>query len=478
MSIHNALYREDFPSFAAKAFTVLHPGQVLDVAWLHVAIAHVLMSCLKGQTKRLIVTMPPRTLKSMIISVMFVAWVLGRDPTAKFLCVSYSEELSRRHSMDCRKLMESDFYRALFPGTVLSKCTELLLETTQGGRREATSVGGTVTGKGAGWIIVDDPSKADDALNKPALDKVIDFFTRVLSSRLDDPVAGRIIVNMQRLAENDLAGFLLERGGWEHLCLPALAEEDTDIPIGPGQVHHYRKGDLLLPERMPLIFLNDQRSLLGSAAFQAQYQQAPLPAEGLLIKRDWLCSYAILPDLSSGRLVLSLDTAQKTNPANDYSALTAWLWVGDMHYLIDVFRDRWDFPTLREKVIMLHDRYRPERILIEDTGSGTALIQELKAKRRDIVITAIKPKEPKDVRIGAASTLFENRQVLFPKDAPWLDACLAETLGYPNAKHDDIIDSIAQYINWVRDQSGYLFDVDWLRTPPGGGGVPHPDSFL
>lgn len=474
----DAILRSDFESFMAAAFCILHPGKVLDVEWLHRAMAHVLEQCLSGEWRRLIVTMPPRSLKSVIISVMFPAWLLGRDPSTKLMCVSYAEELTRRHSVDTRRLMTSAFYRRLFPMTVLRKETELVLETTQGGSRFATTVGGTVTGLGADWIIIDDPSKADDALSRPLIEKATTFFTNTLSTRLNDPAHGRIVLTMQRLHEADLAGYLLELGGWHHLALPATAEEDEQIRIGPNLVHHRYKGDLLEPRRVPQARLDEKRRELGSVAYQAQYQQKPQPAEGNIIKRDWLCFYAEAPDLASARIIQSVDTAQKTNPANDYSVLTTWANFGDCHYLLDVTRGRYDFPALVAQIITQHDRHRPERLLIEDTGSGIPLIQDLKAKRPDICAYPVKAKQPKDVRIGAASALFENRQVLFPKDAPWLDACLGEVLAYPSSKHDDIIDSIAQYLNWVRSQSHVEFHADFGHDEPSGVRAIDPEWLL
>ena len=455
-----AALRCDFASFIPFAFNILNPGQTLDVEWHHLAMAHVLECCLRGERKRQTFTLPPRSLKSTIVSVAWAAWLLGLNPTEKIICVSYAEELAKRHAMDTRRLMASAAYRSLFPRTVLNKSTELTLETDQGGFRYSTTIGGTVTGLGANWIIIDDPSKAEEALSSTLIEKATTFYNSTLSSRLNDPVNGRIIVTMQRLHQADLVGHCLERGGWHHLMLPAIAEEDEEIPIGPGLMHLRRKGDLLSPKRMPQSELDEKRRGMGSIAFQAQYQQMPIPPDGNIIKREWLATYSDLPDRSQGRIIQSLDTAQKTNPANDYSVLTTWLKVAERHYLIDVFRERCDFPTLRSRVIAQHDLHRPERLLIEDAGSGTSLVQDLKAQRSDIRTIPIKAKEPKDVRIGAVSAFFESRQVLFPKDAHWLDGCIVEVLGYPSTKYDDIIDSIAQYLNWVRnDITGFSYDM-------------------
>lgn len=394
----------------------------------------------------------PASLKSIMFSVAWPAFLLGQDPSVRIMCISYNDDLARRHSMDTRRIMESEWYRAAFPRTVLAKRTETDLETTLGGTRLATSIGGSVTGFGAEWIIIDDPLKAEDALSKALRERVNTFYSGTLTSRLNDKIKGRIVLAMQRLHEEDLAGYLLAQGGWTELKLAAIAEEDAEILVGDGRVHIRRKDELLQPDRETLEILERDRAAMGSGPFQAQYQQAPVPDQGNAIKREWLCEYATLPDLSQGQMVQSLDTAQKTEPSNDYSVLTTWLWAGDNHYLIDLFRARCDYPTLRAKVIEQWDRHRPERLLIEDTGSGTGLLQDLRYCRGDIVTSAVQAKEAKSVRVGMASALIENRRIFLPKDAPWLQDCMTELLGFPAAKHDDITDSIVQYLNWVRSR--------------------------
>lgn len=459
-----AVLRTDFLSFLSKTYATLHPGKTLSVKWLHGAMAHALAQCRSGTHSRLIVTMPPRSLKSITFSVAWPAWLLGQDSTMRIMCVSYSEELARRHSRDTRRVMQAPWYQALFPATILEKITEMELETTLGGTRLATSIAGSVTGLGAEWIIIDDPLKAEDALSKLLREKVNAFYSGTLYSRLNDKLTGRIILVMQRLHQDDLAGYLIEQGDWTELKLPAIAEEDADVPIGEGDVYPRKKGDLLQPDRETLEILERDRVLMGSGAFQAQYQQTPVPDEGNTIKREWLCEYVNPPERSRGRIVQSLDTAQKTEPSNDFSVLSTWLWVDDNHYLLEVFRERCDYPTLRSRVIEQWDRHRPERLLIEDTGSGTGLIQDLRHLRGDIATVAILARDCKIVRVSTASALIENRRVFLPPEAPWLQDCLTELLGFPSAKHDDIIDSMVQYLNWVRNQqSASFFEYDMMN---------------
>lgn len=236
-----------------------------------------------------------------------------------------------------------------------------------------------------------------------------------------------------------MESYLLEQGGWSELKLPAIAQEDAEVPIGLGRVHVRKKSELLQPDRETLAILERDKGAMGSALFQAQYQQAPVPDEGNAIKREWLREYMTPPERTSGRIIQSLDTAQKTEPSNDYSVLSTWISHGDSHYLLDMFRGQWDYPTLRTRVTEQWDRHQPERLLIEDAGSGTGLIQDLRSLRGDIITTPIQAKEAKSVRVGTASALIESRRVFLPKEAPWLQECLTELLGFPSAKHDDIV---------------------------------------
>ena len=472
---HQAVYRLDFLSFLIRAFSILEPGKTLLPGWQHEAMAHQLDRCAAGTIKRLVMTMPPRSLKSITVSVAWTAFLLGLDPSAKIMCISYNEDLAKTHSRSARRLMDSQFFRQLFPRTILAKSTELELETTLGGLRYATSIGGTVTGRGADWIIIDDPSKAEDALSKPALEKVIAFYNSTLSTRLNDPTKGRIILVMQRLHELDLAGHFLAGDEWSELTLSAQTKENCVIPTSATTSYLRTAGELLDPVRLPLAYLQGREREMGSAAYQAQYQQAPVPAEGNIIKRQWLCHYRTPPPFDTGRIIQSLDTAQKTDPAHDFSVLTTWLWVGDKYYLLDVRRGKFAYPDLKAMVIAQYDRYRPERILIEDAGCGISLAQDLAAQRPDILTKAIKPKVSKEVRVASASALFENQQVLFPADASWLDECEREVLGFPGARHDDIVDSIAQFLNWVRDEAGSgYFASSWSdpsQESDSGGGM-------
>jgi len=276
-----AILQNDFCSFIRAIFPVVSPGAAFAPNWHVEAIAYQLTRALKGEIKRLIITVPPRSLKSICASVAFPAFVLGHDPTRRIICVSYAEALARKHANDCRALMRSTLYHRLFRNTLISnaKDTELEFATTRGGNRLATSIGGTLTGRGGNLIVIDDPLKPQDAYSEAARENAKQWYSNTLLSRLDDKTKDAIIVVMQRLHLDDLVGHLLEQEGWTHLNLPAIAESEFRVPLGPGRYHLRRVGELLHPEREPREVLDEFKRSMGSLDFAAQYQQEPV-AEG------------------------------------------------------------------------------------------------------------------------------------------------------------------------------------------------------
>ena len=208
---------------------------------------------LAGARRRQIINMPPRTLKSQLVSVFWPAFLLGHNPAAKIIVVSYAEQLAEQLSNDTRQLMQSSFYQEVFPRTRLERQTNLHLSTEESGSRYAATVGGSITGFGADWITVDDPHNASEAYSEASREKVKTFFRQSLLSRLNNPSDGKLLLVMQRLHDNDLSGHLLTRGGWRHLKLQARATEDAEIVIGPNLVHPVRAGDFLQPNFCPRI---------------------------------------------------------------------------------------------------------------------------------------------------------------------------------------------------------------------------------
>jgi hypothetical protein len=228
-----AIIRSDLYSFIRASFPLVSPNDQFAGNWHIEAIACHLERIRRGELKRLIITLPPRSLKSICASVAFPAFVLGHNPKQRIICVSYSEALARKHANDCRAVMRSDFYQRVFPKTRISpnKDTELEFATTLGGNRLATSVGGTLTGRGGNLIVIDDPTKPQDAYSEAERERTEQWYSNTLISRLDNKTKDGIVLVMQRLHVDDLVGRLLEQGGWYHLNLPAIAEFEDSIEL-------------------------------------------------------------------------------------------------------------------------------------------------------------------------------------------------------------------------------------------------------
>ncbi len=231
-----ALLRLDLASFIHKSFLELAPGEPYLPNWHIEAIAEKLMACERGDIRRLIITIPPRYLKSVAASVAFPAWVLGRRPHRKLICASYSQELANKLSIDCRSVMEADWYRKLFPDLrTPTKQKQHLLKTSIGGMRLATSVTGTMRGLGGDMIIIDDPLKGLELLSKTERAQVAHWYDAVVRSRLNNKNEGVIILIMQRIHEDDLVGHVLRNEEWVHLNIPAIAVERQTYDVRRGR---------------------------------------------------------------------------------------------------------------------------------------------------------------------------------------------------------------------------------------------------
>ena len=452
-----ALLRQDLCRFVMKVFATVSPGEPFLPNWHLEAICHHLERVQQGKIKRLRIEVPPRSLKSVCASVAFPAFLLGHDPTCKIITASYSADLAAKHAGDCRAVMQASWYRALFPHTRISqaKNQEANYETTARGYRYATSVGGTLTGRGGNLIIIDDPLKPEDAISEAKREAVNGWYSRTLMSRLNNKAKDAIILVQQRLHMDDLAGYVDGLDDWVTLKLPAIAEESVQVPIGPGRVHQRIAGDVFHPEREPLHVLEALKRGLGSTTFSAQYQQCPVPPDGEVVKWGWIKRYDTPPQTASMTIYQSWDTASKAEEHHDYSVCTTWGVAGDDYYLLDVERARLDFPSLKRRVIELAQHWKPRSLIVEDKGAGTALIQQLRSEAHGIVYpTAFVPRDDKITRLHAQSARIEAGHVWLPQQAPWLEDLRIEFASFPRGRHDDQVDSVSQFLAWFFERRG------------------------
>lgn len=445
-----AILRTDFPCFLEKCFRTLDPGAEYVDNWHIHAIAHQLMRVWRGECRRLIINVPPRSMKSICVTIAFTAWVLGHDPRKRIISVSYANDLSRKLGLDTRTIIESSWFRALFPAFTLASNREMEMATTTRGYRLATSIGGSVLGRGADLIVIDDPIKGlAAAMSEAERRRVAEFYDSTLYSRLNDKMKGAIVIVMQRLHEDDLVGHVLERDDWEVLSIPAIAVEPASIRIGPNpsDLHHRREGDVLDPRRGPQEELEKARRNLGSLNFEAQFQQSPRPAEGNAIKRDWLRTVDQMPEEFELK-VASWDTASTLAESNDWSVGTVWGAIGERYYLLDVVRGRFESPDLRRRIIALSRTHHVNATLIEDTELGRALSHDLR-RTGDLYPILQQAKFDKLARLLAQAARFEAGQVYLPSEAPWLNAYCNELLAFPLSRNDDQVDSTSQALKYL-----------------------------
>jgi len=441
-------------SFTKKVFSTVRPGIEFLSNWHLGLIAEYLLACQSGQIKRLIINQPPRTLKSINVSVSFPAWLLGHNPRTRILCSSYGKELSTPLSIDCRLVVESAWYRDVFPGTIIStgENEKTRFYTTERGGRESTSYDGKGTGLGGDYLIADDPLKAADADSSVYRERIINWLTKTWYSRMDDPSSGVMILNMQRLHEEDPTGYLLDQEeGWELLKIPMEAPTRIafNYPLSSTVYKVMEEGEILHPERFPRWHVENLKKNIH--VFSTQQQQEPSTPGGNIFRSDHFQFYKELPEIDS--VLQSWDTAFKTNENNDYSVCTTWgiknTKFGKHFYLIHVLRKRLRFSPLKRMMISLADKYAAYLILIEDKMSGQSAIQDLR-ESGDRRIKAIQVDSDKIARASAPSSMVESGCVFFPEKANWLKDFINELLLFkPGCSWDDQVDSFTQALNFM-----------------------------
>lgn len=460
---YRALLRSDLSVFIERTFRHLDPQTNYAHNWHIDLLADRLTQVAEGKIKRLIINVPPRSLKSITASIAFPAWLLGHHPAKRVVCASYGQDLSNKLARDCYSVMNADWYKAIFPTRLGSSRSPIAdFETTERGGRLATSVGGVLTGRGGDILIIDDPVKPDEAMSDSQRKAANDWFDNTLYSRLNSKATGAIIIIMQRLHLDDLVGHVLEKEDWEIVSLPAEAVEDETWyyrSLAGAEVHHRSRGEALHPAQEPPQALKALRNTMGEYAYSAQYQQSPVPMGGGLVKEVWLRRYTAATRPKHFDYILqSWDTANKASEVADYSVCTIWGVKDKELYLLEVIRERLEYPDLKRLVIETLNRWGAKYVLIEDKASGVQLIQDL--QRTSYRIEGIKCTDEKAMRLIQQTPAIEAGKVLFPESAPWLDTFLKEVLTFPMSKHDDQVDSMAQAIKWMETHVEYATHIN------------------
>ena len=461
--------RQSFLAFAMMAYEVLHPvtTEPFFMNWHVDAMCHQLEQVACGNVLRLIIEVPPRHLKSICASVALPAWQLGLNPAAKILVASYGAELAEKHSRDTRTLMNSPFYRKLFPRTRIAVDRAFEITTTARGMRKAVTPGGAVTGFGADLIIIDDLLKAADAGSEAETRKVQEFYESTLVPRLNDPATGKIIVIQQRLSERDLVGHLRGKGNFAVLSLPSIAQRDEDISLGRGRVHRRTTGDILFPAREPREELDRISAEITRPVFSAQYLQDPTPPGGNRIRWEWFGAYDFEPERAMFQYVVqSWDTGHSEEPTSSYSVGMTWGYKDNSWYLLDLVRARLSYPDLKRAALRLIGRWKPDVVLIEKASSGFSLVSDLRIQHGlRAEVRAVKPQTDKIARLEAATAELETGKFLLPANAFWREELRRECMAFPNGRHDDQVDSLSQFVEWQKRNPGRVSAEQARRGP-------------
>jgi predicted phage terminase large subunit-like protein len=453
--------RRTLAEFVKAAWHVVEPATEMAWGWHIEAICEHLEAATRGEIRRLVVNIPPRHMKSLLVTVFWPAWVWATFPEKRWLFSSYAEQLSVKHSVVCRRVIQSDWYQRRW-GHVFSltgdQNAKIKFENDHTGFRMATSVKGTATGEGGDFIVVDDPHKVDEVTSELQRQSVLDWWDQTMSTRLNNPSTGCRVIIMQRLHEEDLTGHVLTRGGWTHLCLPAEFEDEHPTPwaADPRQ----KPGELLWGAHVTQVYLDEKKKDLGSYGFAGQYQQRPAPMEGGILRREWWAYYDEVPQVDE--LVQSWDLAFKDTKDSDFVVGQVWARNGANKFLLHQIRERLDFPATIERIkdmtSWVEERYpqhSSHRIWIEDAANGPAVIAALRNELPGVI--PVKPLGSKEARAHSAAAQIESGNVyLLGKRRPdgqaydreatpgWVQDFVEECAAFPNAAHDDQVDAMSQ----------------------------------
>lgn len=461
-----ALQRSNFYMFVIRVLNQLYGNELksLDIQYLE-AMCKAMQDVMEGRKSRLLITIPPRHLKSTCAAVALPAFVLGHHPNWEIMVISYGEQLLSVHSDNFRQVLASSWYKNLFHNVTIRKGQDRADEivTTKGGRRKAVSTQGSITGRGANLVIMDDMMKADDihSDNKRELAKQV--YRETIRSRQNDQQNPREIVLQQRLGVDDFAGYLIDTQTFEHFNLPLVADDNQSFPLYNDRVYNRIKGDILNPERISLKQVEETRKTAGEHVFQSQYQQNPDIVGNNIVRFSEIETCKILPQRNDcAPVIQSWDPAFTANPNSDYSVCTTWGFYQQKWYLLDVLREKLDFPDLKRRVVAMRNQWKADKVIIESDGSGRAVISQLKDDGHKSWLKGTKAGvKNKEQRLVDQSDKLISGDFVLHSNASWFYELRREFLAFPNGNHDDQVDSISQFICWITGRSGnVLMETD------------------
>lgn len=456
-NVERELCRRSLAHFAQRAWHVLEPAAELKWGWALDAICQHLEAVTNGDILRLLMNVPPGSMKSLLTGVIWPAWEWGPRgmPEMRFVGTAHEEGLAIRDNRKCRDLITSDWFQKLWPIEMAADLNgKREFGNTKKGFRQARSFT-SMTGVRGDRVILDDPISADNANSPAALEEARLAFTETLPTRVNNDKSA-IVVVMQRLNEKDVSGVILDMGlPYVHLRIPMRFEPGHRCTTAIGWSDpRTKEGELMFPERFGEDQVAELEKTLGSYGAAGQLQQRPAPRGGGIIKTPWYRYYTVKPQLEFR--MIHVDTAQKAEEKHDYCVLQCWgrSTVGQA-VLLDQVRDKWESPELVIHARAFWHKHKAEdkigqlrAMMVEDKVSGTGLIQTL--RREGIPILPVQRNKDKISRAHDAAPFIESGNVLLPEDAPWLSDFLAESAAFPGGAHDDQMDPMFDAIATVQ----------------------------
>jgi len=451
-SVDKVRCERNFYYFFKKAWPFIATEDFID-SWHIEAVCDHMQAVCDGNIKHLIINIPPRCLKTLIVSVAYHPWVWLNNPLKKFFTGSRSKGLALESTTLARNLMTCDWYQERWGDKVVidpKQNEKMFYRNLSGGYRKIYSTYSNITGHGGDIIIIDDPMDAKDIWSKVKRSYVNNVISKALMTRRNAGKTTSIILIMQRLHADDPTNLLLDllkTDGVEHLMLPMEFDPKrrakTSIFIDPRKVEN----ELLCPKVKDRDEVELVKKSLGKFDTASQYQQSPKLVEGNIIKTSQIELYDTLPRI--GMVLQSWDTAFKKGQRNDYSVCITFGISENAFYVMHMCQERLSYPELKTKAKNFNDEFKPNTIIIEDSASGQSLIQEL----RETTLLPVKPvtvDRDKEARTHAVTSIIEAGKLRLPRNAPWLETFMEEVALFPNGKHDDIVDSLTMGLNYLR----------------------------
>lgn len=453
LCIEREACKRSLAEFVKSAWHIVEPSQHYIHGWHIDAVCAHLEAVTRCEINRLLINIPPGTMKSLLCGVFWPAWEWGPAglPNMRYVSASHSKDFATRDTLKMRRLVSSEWYQTRWAVPLTKdQNAKVKFENKKTGFRQAMAMS-SMTGSRGDRVLLDDPHSVEGAISNAERIRTLREFTETVPSRLNNPDSSAIIVIMQRLHEEDISGYILSDDyGYTHLCLPMEYEPERSSKSTIYPDPRKTDGELLFPARFSRVVVDRDKKMMGSHAVAGQFQQRPAPRGGLVLRGSWFGRWVELPAMKE--MIIFGDTANKTKTANDYSVFQCWLHGMDGRiYLVDQIRGKWEANELKNRLRAFWSKWQEHgcrKVIVEDAASGTGLIQEIKREFK-IPIFGITHSKDKYTRVMDAAPQIEVGNVLIPDDAPWVSDFIDECeLFTPNDSHphDDQIDPMCDAI--------------------------------